>query len=831
MLESSRHGDALAKPITKTKLRHFDGCSTSTRSPPLSLTSTLRSSPSPTFCSCVGSTPPATPSCLRDDYGGSCASRHVEALLKQSEFGDVATRESAADSLADLGGVGLEQLERMLKYTDMPTRKTIVDAMMRMGASGAAALGRRLGDDGDMWLLAAMALSRMGDDGMTALARCLGDGGVAGTRAEWALVSMGTGGDEALGRSFGHERSNVRAQVKAAEGLTRSGERAGGAHANTLASRLFDVDPSVQHAAAKALSTMGGIGAAVLARELPRGTAGTRKMMANSLGTMGDVVLPHAQALCMQTGDANPSVRARSLAALEHMSDIAFPPHQHFRPSWKVDPARRKYPVQGSQDPRFDDASGVRTASGSVNVIGSNGLRETALREWDLASCVEADGIAMRLRVGEPCDRANAVEALGQLGDVATKQLAMCLGDSEERVRDVAANYLCQLGRGAIIELVACLVDRSEMLRKAAAQALTQIYEDESIKGNPGEVERGDHDLYVSKRIGAIFSQLRLGDEAVACRSDLVNYLLDMGVSTTSPFVSVIAARLEEEHAEVRRRAAEALGQLGELASESVVALTKHLRDRDAAVRRTVTWAIAQTGRCVELQLPVLVRQLLDAEPSVREMAAFVLGKVGKEASSFAAALAARMLDDDAIVARVAAKSLRQMGPPGASALADLLKRDDISLRIRVADALGLMGPEAASAVTELARLVEDPCESNDAAAVRRHCAAAIGRLGVVAATGYAARCAYVLAGCDIVARHRAAEAFGELGEFAAPHAIALATALEDVDLAVRQAASKSLARMGGRSAIEALEEQMRNPNHAVRRRAISALREIGATQ
>ena len=79
-----------------------------------------------------------------------------------------------------------------------------------------------------------------------------------------------------------------------------------------------------------------------------------------------------------------------------------------------------------------------------------------------------------------------------------------------------------------------------------------------------------------------------------------------------------------------RRKAAEALGQLGAGAYPAVPALIEALRDADAAVRRSAAQALSRMGPQADAAVPALTAALADPNQGVRQSAAHALAALGK---------------------------------------------------------------------------------------------------------------------------------------------------------------------------------------------------------
>lgn len=169
----------------------------------------------------------------------------------------------------------------------------------------------------------------------------------------------------------------------------------------------------------------------------------------------------------------------------------------------------------------------------------------------------------------------------------------------------------------------------------------------------------------------------------------------------TSQRVTALIAALRDSDAEVRRAAANSLGQLED--KRAVPGLMTALRDDDAEVRQQAAWALGQLEdkRAVE----GLVAALKDANTDVRRKSAWALGQL--EDQSAAPALAAALKDSDADVRKTAAWGLGQLELRTApEALIEALKDSNADVRRTAAWALSEMGD--ARAVPALRGMLND---------------------------------------------------------------------------------------------------------------------------
>lgn len=115
---------------------------------------------------------------------------------------------------------------------------------------------------------------------------------------------------------------------------------------------------------------------------------------------------------------------------------------------------------------------------------------------------------------------------------------------------------------------------------------------------------------------------------------------------------SALARRLKDPDAFVRWCAVEALYEMGKGISQHAEELARCLEDQDAFVRSSVAGGFSRLGKAAAPHAAAMERRLLDEEPIVRASAADAFGRAGKVAMPFSAILAQRVLEDESIHVR-----------------------------------------------------------------------------------------------------------------------------------------------------------------------------------
>lgn len=165
--------------------------------------------------------------------------------------------------------------------------------------------------------------------------------------------------------------------------------------------------------------------------------------------------------------------------------------------------------------------------------------------------------------------------------------------------------------------------------------------------------------------------------------------------------VRALMARLKDEDAEVRRAAAEALGQIGE--PMAIAALVQALDDQDGGVQEAALEALGNFERGVPA---APIRRMLGAENGdVRQQAVQMLGEMRDRES--ASAIARLVGDRDADVRQSAIQALSELGDPGsAAAVAAGLQDGDPEVRQAAIEAMRQLGGTINDA--SLTRLAQD---------------------------------------------------------------------------------------------------------------------------
>ena len=155
-----------------------------------------------------------------------------------------------------------------------------------------------------------------------------------------------------------------------------------------------------------------------------------------------------------------------------------------------------------------------------------------------------------------------------------------------------------------------------------------------------------------------------------------------------------LVQQLQSGDADVRRKAARGLGQLGEAAAPALPTLVAVAEDEESSVRQAACRALGEIGVADAEAIAALLASLDDSELSVRLAAAFALLKLDPAGKAYVPVLTAAMRQGEGgtIVA------VGRLGSDAAWALptlTDLLRDRRPGIRRISAEALGRIGPDA----------------------------------------------------------------------------------------------------------------------------------------
>jgi HEAT repeat protein len=305
------------------------------------------------------------------------------------------------------------------------------------------------------------------------------------------------------------------------------------------------------------------------------------------------------------------------------------------------------------------------------------------------------------LRSGDSDAREMAAQALGNMGPAAAQavpDLARLLGDPKPSVRRRAAHALAHLGPeagSAAKPLARLIADPNDRVRNSTSYAFQEL-------------------AYAGRAAVPTLLKLLDADEADV-RSRAASALGHIG-----PFAEAARSRLEalaedpQEHAQIRQRARGALHALSLRA-----AVTKHrgrggvllplvverLDSEDPEVRREVLSFVGYLGSAAVELAPRIAELSQDPDPEIRLAAVYVLGSIGASDPASVHAVERHLGDSDLKLRRAAAATLARFGAAAVDAqpaLVAALADRDSGVRGSAADALLAIDPSGATLHREL---------------------------------------------------------------------------------------------------------------------------------
>ena len=249
--------------------------------------------------------------------------------------------------------------------------------------------------------------------------------------------------------------------------------------------------------------------------------------------------------------------------------------------------------------------------------------------------------VAMLLSPHHQADSSEIQTLLRQFPKPAVAELTKALGDPQASHRMIAADGLGVLkehARPAIPTLLRRLQDDKEVQR-CAIKALSKIGDASQpvvqalrtvLKSPEAEVRIITARSLIELRSddGAAMALLgsELKSEFAENRQQAVQALIFLQ-GRLEPLVSPLIAALRDDESEVRRRAAEVLGQIG--ATKATAALVEALHDSDEHLARFAATALGQIGPDAESAVPQLIEACEAQDYFMRQKAVEALGLIG----------------------------------------------------------------------------------------------------------------------------------------------------------------------------------------------------------
>lgn len=386
-------------------------------------------------------------------------------------------------------------------------------------------------------------------------------------------------------------------------------ERARG-FVEAVGARLGDGDIRVRRAAATALSQLQADGAAELVRGIGAGKPSALRLHAlQGLAQQGAAAGEYADAVAACLGDADEAVAATAGEVLELF--------------------------------------GARGALALADLVRDTHDYRARARAAECLEHLGADGaatISKSARHADAAVRVRAMHVLGRMGDVGAATLAKLLQDTDSHVRWLAAETLGEMGSSAhphVTGKVERLNDADGNVQIAAASALGSL----GAEGATAVAIYGleHHDPKLRAKAAAL-----------------------LGTLEAQPVtLSSLTVKLQDEHPEVRARAASSLRSLGQNGANVLAA---SFEGGDGAWARMCAESVLR-GMGAQGAAAIAAR-LADPQPAARIHAARALGRLPAHAlGGHLEALERAMSDSHSQVRRAAAEALGRLGAAGADIL------------------------------------------------------------------------------------------------------------------------------------------------------------------
>jgi HEAT repeat protein len=535
-----------------------------------------------------------------------------------------------------------------------------------------------------------------------------------------------------------------------------------------------------------------------------------RTAAAQALGRIGSLARAGVPGLRLALTDKDASVRVESAAALWKVVGEARGVSVLAKALEDPTVAERAAAILGEMGASAKAAlpslkSALRSKSGRLRIAAVEALYRVSKDAEPALPVLET-----LLEAKEPSERLSAISALGTVG-ADPRAVALLVGLLKSKDADTRREAACALAeQGVALEkaipaLEAGLHDRDPGVRWWCAAALAASEEKSAAK---------------EEAILRVFRSALFRAPDREPGKVIQDVQGPAGIRGAAALASVLRTR----SVALRIAAARSLAGLGLDARPAQSALVDALKNPDKDVRRAAAEALGQMGTEV---LPVLVRLLGNADSLLREGAARALGQMGLPARSAVKALEKLRKDPISPVRTQVALALWSIDQNASDALRTLklvLADVDNKDRWEAIEAVGIISVEARPPIRGLLEVVVTALKDRDAR-VRTHAAKWLFRR-----TREAREVAPFLregvTDRDVFTRVSCVEALGELG--AEGRAVPLlAAALEDKNLAVRLAAEEALAR-GGPAVVPQLLESLKSKSAKVRLGVARALGLIG---
>jgi HEAT repeat protein len=560
----------------------------------------------------------------------------VPPLLEALKYQDPQVCRGAVRALAAIGDKrATVPLVQMLRDGSQQVRQSVALALIKIGDPKAIAPLIALLDNHDPSLRQASVeiLGQIGDErAVKSLANMLTDHTYIGMDTEMVVDAMVKIGGEQARTSLVALLSSSSWTVR--EAVSQSLIQVGMPAVHALVSGLTDENSDVRRAAGRILI-------AILDSD------------SEELGTSGDAISAEIDRSLLINVLADPDPEVRQ-AAVGLLTCLGWQPVE-------ID-ERVRYYVAAQQWGAVEDIGAAAVDPLTAELEDSDWKTRRAVVEvlGNIGDPLALDALSNAITDRSLRVRQAAAGALGRIGnEKAVKLLIGALEDEEDRVRDTARAALIQCGSIGFDMLVQALRSRHAYVRESVAYVLDH---------------HGWHPDNLKHKADYLVAQ-QSWDACIALDTDAINALIGV---------------LDDQDPDVRERAAQALGEIGDIrAVEPLVVALKDRERNDKWVRMRIARALQNIGgkRVMDAMLevldedrdiftvtssilshepravPSLIGYLKDKNPVVREYAAIALGHIGdtRAIESLRVALQDDRRDDRGSAREAASQALQRL--------------------------------------------------------------------------------------------------------------------------------------------------------------------------
>ncbi len=342
-----------------------------------------------------------------------------------------------------------------------------------------------------------------------------------------------------------------------------------------------------------------------------------------------------------------------------------------------------------------DDTS---TRKAAADTLAANGAAAVP----DLTLALESDRVETRAAA------AYALNEIGADAAPATPTLLELLKDDDEIVRALATSTLAQVGldQNVLINvLTAAIQNESGLVKDIAADALVNIGGD-AVPALGSLLENEAVSSFAKQSAATLIGDINQADE--------------IGGTAVQTAISILANTLNNGDSDVRRAAAESLGDFGPLADVAIPALSQALLGNNSSLSQTAAASLTRIG---QQSVPGLTNALNSDDPLTRLYAADAIWVLTKDSSLILPTLVSGLSDGEVETRELAALGLTYLGRqalPAVPAVRNLLNGDNdqiitvaklalllLNNRNDPAATLGLLEPEEQREINSVPVLVE----------------------------------------------------------------------------------------------------------------------------